>query len=514
MNRIWHKVLVGGSKLLPDFNNYLLKDFREDKMNEIVDYLCTLFTESVRLFDGVLKFVGCEALTPEEHIEYVKVNPILRRKVEIQDSTFSLYRFNFEFEKEIYSIHIQVPYMDHGAVILSDTKYYPLFAEVDKGGLHITNNDIIVSVMRAKLSFRRDEQFSFKTVEGRHYTEHVVTARIHQRRISRTRKNSIPPIILYNLVKMPFYDCMEYYGFNKDELLIVPEAIEDENHSHVKITEGIYLRIANKVFKDKFKRRVIASYMMAMAKYPDVKSIKDLTAKHSIHYKIILGKYTYPSNTNVTLLHDNAEKHLETTDVLLDPPAQHQLKGIGIKANNIYELLRVIFYNIDSWMVGYDPTDLYEKKLGALDQIMAPLVTAINTRQFGVINNKKSEGLTPPVIRNFCARSSQHSSWFSKTQMFRPSPHMCNDNTLLSIGCKRFRSLENIELKTTAPRRKRNIPVVLLKAHPSHLVVESILAMGSSSPIRTGEINPYLQIDTDGNIIKPDWADSIKHIFY
>ena len=513
MNRDWRKLLKDGSDLLPDFNHYLLKDFREGKMNEIVGYLCSLFTESVRLFDGKLKFVGCEELSPDEHVEYIKVNPILKRKVEIQASTFSLYRFNFEFQREIYSIHIQVPYLDHGAVILSDTKYYPLFAEVDKGGLHITNNDIIVAVMRAKLSFRRDEQFTFVTDKGKHYREYVVTAKIHQRKVSRTKKNAVPPILLYNLVKMPFYECMAYYGFSEGEILIVPEVIQQEGISYIQVSDGIFLRVLDSVLDDKYKRRVIASYLMAISKYPDIKSIKDLTAKHSIHYKIILGKYTYPTNTNMTLLHDNAVKHLETTDVLLDPPARHQLKSIGIEAKDIYELLRVIFYNIDNWMVGYDPTDLYEKKLGSLEQIMAPLVTAINTRQFSVINNKKSEGLTPEVIKSFCAKSSQHSSWFSKTHMFRPSPHMCNDNTLLSIGCKRFRSLENIELKTTAPRKKKNIPVVLLKAHPSHLIVESVLAMSSSSPIKTGEINPYLQIDKDGNIVKPPLAEKIADIF-
>lgn len=513
MNGVWSKILVKSSKLLPEFNTYLLDEFRSSKMKEIVNYLCVLFSESIKLFDGKLKFVGCQELTPDEYVEYVKANPILRRKVEIQRSTFSLYKFNFAFGKEIYSIHIHVPYLDHGAVILNDTKYYPLFSEVDKGGLHRTNTDVIITVMRAKLPFRRDEQFQFVTSKGKIYREYVVTAKIHQRKVSRTKKNDRPPLILYNLVKMPFYKCMEYYNFQPGEITIVPESSDSKEYSFIPVTNGIYLKVKDEALEDKFKRRVIASYLMCLSKYPDIESIKSLTANHSIHYKVILGKYTYPSNTNKMLLFDNAEKHLETTDVLLDPPARHQLKSIGIEANDIYELLRVIFYNIDNWMVGYDPTDLYEKKLGSLEQIMAPLITTINTKQFGVINNKKSEGLTPESISTFCAKASQHSSWFSKTSMFRANPAMDNDNILLSIGAKRFRSLENIELRATSAKKKKNVPVVLLKAHPSHMVVESILSLPTSSPIKTGEINPYLQIDKDGNIIKPDWAKHIDDIF-
>lgn len=513
MNRVWSKILTDSSKLLPDFNTYLLDEFRSGKMKEIVNYLCVLFSESIKLFDGKLRFVGCNELTPDEYVEYIKNNSILRKKVEIQRSTFSLYKFNFEFEKQIFSIYIHVPYLDHGAVILSDTKYYPLFSEVDKGGLHRTNTDIIITVMRAKLPFRRDEQFGFITDKGKSYREYIVTAKIHQRKVSRTKKNDRPPLILYNLVKMPFYRCTEYYNFKPGEIQIVADYIPSEEYSYIKVTEGIYLKVKEEALLDKYKRRFIASYLMCMAKYPDIKSIKDLVSEHSVHYKVILGKYTYPSNTNMMLLHDNAEKHLETTDVLLDPPSRHQLKCIGIEANDIYELLHVIFYNIDNWMVGYDPTDLYEKKLGSLEQIMAPLITNINTKQFGVINNKKSEGLTTDVIKKFCAKASQHASWFAKTSMFRANPAMANDNTLLSILGKRFRSLENIELRTTAAKKKKNVPVVLLKAHASHLVVESILALPTSSPIKTGEINPYLQIDKEGNIIKPDWATKIDHVF-
>lgn len=513
MNQVWSNLLVNASKLMPEFNTYLLDDFRKQKMQGIVDYLCSLFSESIRLFDGKLKFTGCQELTPDEYVEYIKTNKVIYKKVEIQQSTFTLYRFNFEMDKQEYHIHIHVPYLDHGAVILNDTCYYPLFAEVDKGGLHITNTDVIVTVMRAKLPFRRDEQFEFVTNKGRVYREFVVTARIHQRRVSRAKKNSRPPLILYNLVKMGFHDCMAYYDFKPGEIDIVSSIVESEEYSYIKVANSIYLKVKDTVFDDKFKRRVIAGYMMLMSKYPDIKSLRSLTAEHAVHYKIVLGKYTYPSNTNPMLLHDNAEKHLETTDVLLDPPAQHQLKGIGIEANNIYELLRVIFYNIDNWMVGYDPTDLYEKKLGSLEQIMAPLVSNINIKQFGVINNKRSEGLTPDVIGTFCARASQHQSWFAKTTMFRANPAMYNDNMLLAIFGKRFRSLENIELRATGNRRKRNIPIVLLKAHPSHMVVESLLALPTSSPIRTGEINPYLQIDQDGNILKPKWAKQIEDIF-
>jgi len=32
-------------------------------------------------------------------------------------------------------------------------------------------------------------------------------------------------------------------------------------------------------------------------------------------------------------------------------------------------------------------------------------------------------------------------------------------------------------------------------------------------PIVSGEINPFLNIDSNGHIIPPPWADTIKHVF-
>ena len=85
----------------------------------------------------------------------------------------------------------------------------------------------------------------------------------------------------------------------------------------------------------------------------------------------------------------------------------------------------------------------------------------------------------------------------------------------MSVGAKRFLSLDSIESqgRGSGKRKKTKTPPHLLKSHPSQLVVTSILDIPSSNPIATGSISPYLQIDEEGNIIKPDYADEISHAF-
>ena len=80
---MWQTILEEASNLLPDFNSYLLKDFKRDKINQIKYYLDDLFRESVKKFDGRLKYTGFKVLTPDEQIQYIRNNKIIKKKVQI-----------------------------------------------------------------------------------------------------------------------------------------------------------------------------------------------------------------------------------------------------------------------------------------------------------------------------------------------------------------------------------------------------------------------------------------------
>ena len=509
-NPVLRNVLLGASDLLPDFNDDFLLHFREDSIKKIPDYLDVMFRESVKLFKGRLRYIGYQRLTPDERIKYICNNTILKKKIQIQKSSFEQLKFIFEFENVEYPLHISIPYLDHGAVILSDTQYFPMFAIVERGGLHRIQDGLIIKVMRAPLTFRRSEQFVFTTTDGKVYREIVPTVKIHQGKRGRGKKAGVTPIILYHLVELSFDKTMQYYGFQPGEISLVPMTEPSDDWSYIEIRDDIYLKVHNSCFDDLFKRRVIASYLMCLTEYTRF-GLRDLIATHPVYYKTVLGKYTYPSTTNAQLLYDNAEKHLETTATLLDPPAQYQLSTIGIQVNGIYELLREVFFNIDRWIVSYEPTNLFSKKIGSLSQLMAPLVSSINTKLFGVIN-AKNEGLTHDTVKRFVTTASQGENWMMANSVFRANPTICNDNSLLTVLTKRFRSLENTETKSTTGGR--NMPVALLKAHPSQLVVESILALPPSAPVVSGEINPMVQVDMDtGFFIVPDWYKEISHVF-
>jgi len=509
----------------------MIYDFRKEKLDDIELYLDSVLKQSMEFFGNQMRYVGYRALTPEERIEYIVSNPILRGGIPIRHSEVKILRYEFEFDGMPYYMHHAVPYLFHDRVVYNNTDYYPQFPIVEKGGINRTDSGtVIVKVMRVPMPFgrRESDKCKVRAISGNPYWDIVVTAKIYMGTKGGKKAERIP-LILYHLCKYGFPVTMAKYHFAPGEVeitgVVPPSPDEKEKQrlqkSGVQVIEreyfmlknGLYLSVLKSSMKDMHKRRVILSLLKLYAEN-SVFKISDVMSSDPSYYKVTLGKYigAADSRTNM-LLYNNAEKHLRMTDPLLDSVAKKQLANVNIHVNDIYDLLYWVFYNIDDLLVTYDPTNLYDKKLGSLDQIMSWVVRDIAIRQYRIINSKQEE-LTPKAVTKFVRSASQQATWIGKTTVLRPNPTLYNDNWLLGIGLKRFLSLESIETEARRSGKKSTkVAANLIKAHPSHLSVSSVLDIPSSSPIVTGSMNPFVQIDTDGNIIKPDYADEIEDVY-
>ena len=73
--------------------------------------------------------------------------------------------------------------------------------------------------------------------------------------------------------------------------------------------------------------------------------------------------------------------------------------------------------------------------------------------------------------------------------------------------------LDSVESQYGGRKRPTKPPPNLLRAHPSQIACFSVLDIPASTPIATGSLNPYLQIDEEGNVIKSKYAKYIEHVF-
>ena len=509
-NDTWKLIITEYAEKLPQYNDYLISEFRKDNIAQIPEYLNMIFHECEVLLNNKISYLGYTELSPKEMLVYLNNSIYTKTLTSINSSSFKTLKFSFKLQDEIYNIYINIPFMIDGAIIYEDTKYYPIFPIIEKG-LYRSRNELRIKVLRAWLKFFRTERINFTTINKETYFVTIITAKLHQS--SRGKNNSKVPLPLYHLSKYGFKETQLKYNFEEGELYLTDIVKNDhEIYEYIRLKPDTYIKVKKETFKDIFKFRYIGS-LISIFTFHKKFTIEELNNGSTAYFKTSLGRYTYKVGQKDAAYCQQAEKSIEMNETLVDPATIYNLKSMGIDIVTIYDLLFELYFNIDKWLRGYNPVNFYDKKIGKLDQMMGFIGRNVFTNLYKILNNKV--GLNAKTMKEFVNKSSNKGNWISKSTIFRSNPAVYNDNSLFAIHLKRFRSLENEEVKILDKKQSRKdiIPMSLLKSHYTQLIVESVLSISSNSPIKSGNINPYLQITDNGDIIIPSWTSELEKVY-
>lgn len=521
--KIWNHVIGRVTEQMRPFNDYMIYGYRRDGLAKIPEYIDKAFTQAMKFFcNGQIRYIGYRALTPEERIEYILNNQIIKGCVNIRRTEVQLIRYEAEFQGKTFYAYIPVPYLINERVVCNDTEYYPQFQIVEKGGVNRTENGtIIVKVMRVPITYGRrpTDKVRLISMSGKTYLEQLVTVKIHQGSNAGKKSEQIP-LVLYHFCKLGYNATMRLYKMEPSDIDIttVLDPKDRENEYFIFPDGTRLLKVKASILKDCYKLRMVLSLYKIFTEIQQF-SNDDVFSDDSSYYRTVLGRYISSKETSLNkLLLPNADKHLAMTDPMLDLVAKEQLTYVNCKVNDIYELNYWMFFHIDDLLVTYNPTDLYDKKIESLDQLAARVARKIAYAQYNIINSKKAQ-LDVKTVEQFFKRCSLRDNWISSddnsrsSKMFRPSPSVYSDNWLF-IGLKRCFSMDSVtSVGSKGKKSKSKTSPQLLRADPSQIIVTSIHDIPASNPVATGSMNPYAQHDRAGNIIRPDYADEIQDVF-
>ena len=197
----WDQIIGNVSEQLPHFNDYLLKEFRNEQVNSFPEYVSGVFKEAIQLFKGELEYLGYKSLSPEKELEFIANNKLMHGRYNIQRSELELVQYNFKFHNQFYDVNLYLPYMYNGRLIINDTNYCPQFAIIERMITRITDG-VIIKVMRSPIQFWRGDTKVFKDTRGNEYCESVIIVNAFYRKERRSKHKT--PLILYLLVKFDF----------------------------------------------------------------------------------------------------------------------------------------------------------------------------------------------------------------------------------------------------------------------------------------------------------------------
>lgn len=492
----WDDVFGDVVAQLPKFNDYLLKGYRQEQVSQFKDFIDQVFKEASLLFNGALEYKGYQVLSPEKRIAYNVENALIKGKVNIQRSELELVQYNFVYENQLIPVYLYLPYLYEGALVVNDTRYYMQLAIIEKVIIRVPDG-VIIKVMRSPLQFWRSEQFSYTSISGKTYCDVIITVRAHFRS-GTSSKQARAPLILYLLTQFDFDTVVSTtLGLPVGSVSFVTKpAMNDDQFVYFKCKENIYLKVENEsVMSDINYRRFVASllYILKMSRQYTIGDVYNRT-----FYKILLGKSLFGSNTKEALASGYADSHLESLRTYLDLYSQKELALLKLYCDNIFDVFVAVFFNIDSWLLNYSPNDIFQKRLGGKELILMDLVKAIFIRCYETL--KKNKTLQLKHIRTMLRLNTMIIANVWEVQSVQASSSLYNDNDLVSILIKKIR--QNSTQKASAKKSVNIIKAKEHQFHPSFLALESPLAISTSSPGVSGDINPFAQINQMGYFLE------------
>lgn len=517
----------------PKFNNDFLLNWRRKVFDEIPYTMEQMIKEAMVLLEPFgYKYEGFRKLTPEETIQYYAK----RMKgtdpstfFEVHNNTLTVGEFQFTHGKSIIVSKVYFPFLDNHKIHYAGVDYYPDLPISEK--CICANNQtglLTIKVNRAPLMFWRSIQHPFVEVTNKKmFKEVVVTTKLHFG-AKTAKKGNITPLVLYFLTR-GFDYTLKVLGLKHDEISVVDYCDVDDTskyyyfeipvYSKGIIINNVYIRAKQKSMDENVHlRRFVASllFMFDDFKYPY--TIKDIYDPEATLWHHILGTMVYINKSLInesTMVIEHAKEHCTVNNSLIDSLTRKSFQTIGVDIENFDHFLQIVHEHIHEWCVRYKPEDLYDKRINYV-----AMFGGFNYKLFNDIwkiirglkknrNKQKPQGENRHLLEYLAAHKP---TWFDVGGMFMRNPIIYNGfiGTLL---VHRYLSASTSE---SAEGRKgsKHVQRTLLLAHPSQLSVTSINTVPSTSPIVSGSINPYIDVDESGAISVPqDLMEAVKNCF-
>jgi hypothetical protein len=488
---------------LPEFNDHLLKEFRRTKMDDIVLYLDAHFRNTVKLFD-TLVYDGYRILSPMEAVKWRINDSNNRGKIMINRTTARVVNYRFTMEGVAYDMFISVPYMHtpENCVYLNDTRNYPIFLIMEQA-IMAFRDSITVKAAIAVFKFYRNKEYTLLSTRGKAYHGFNITAKIHWGR----KMKEFTPIVLYHLVEHGWYGTLKLYGLEPEDVNVVTDDDKQDGFVYFKLLGGKFLKVRETILLDNFRNVRFVIGIERALRFWRKYNVSDVYDSSATLFKIILGKMTNPGTSDPTQLLKYANNHLRPYSVMLDASTQYRFAKMGYPCQSMGDLLYHVFHNIDSWLI-QQPRNLYNKKIGYLEPMLDKFIKYITTQQYYIAGHTNSP-VRHEDVRKFVNKiTSFNPKWFET--ICKSNPDRINNNWLLTIGMKMERKMSG----NSAASRARSVPEEMLISHPSCLLVESPLCFPSSKPIMSGNINPFCEIDQDGDIVEnAELSDMLADVY-
>ena len=503
------EIVQSVARELPRYSEHTLRSFTENQIAKAAEFVDVVFSESIKLLEGVIEYRGYRVMSPEERVKYELDH---NRGATIGLSELILVNYEFAYDGRIFNTPLYLPYMKDDVLVIDDTKYV-IRRSITEKVFSRTSAGITMRVIRSPVVFRRSEIYRMEAAsEVWNKLEVIPTIIIYQgTRAARNRK-VVENIIHYLMCKFGYIATIARFGITPEECSFVPTMGTDIDKyiyfAAKKVAKGrlpdVYLKVDKCVLEDPIKTKLIASILYTVSGFTK-HSVEDLYEPSGIVFRIMLAEIIH--GVGDARNKNQIDAHISSTDLYLDPITRERLLENNIIVSNIYDLFQYVFTEIDNIHVNSSPTNMYNTRIDIISEVLVnTIATAVYNKFYDRIRTKRDpRKFDQKTVASLLRFNPRLIASLKGSKTIQKNPSVYGDNWLISFGVQKMRL-------NCMSQSGRIIGAPEHRFHPSIGVVETLVSFSDTHPGAGGTINPFLEITSTGAIIVPKYAEEIDKL--
>lgn len=357
MNTLLARTLDTVPKISEHINGTIKQTYEE-----LPEFLSTIFASSIDMLDKRvnIKYRGYRYMSPEEEYKAgISKNATNKTNIDLSKSSLYMVVYEFEFEGNIISRPLLLPYADRGNLLsMSGTTYVVSLVLSDK----VISADavkVFVRLLISKINFMSKSKN--QVVDGVRIAQNIIYSTDISKVTANEDKigNPLPPIGLYILSKYGLHESFNKYGNVKRDDIRLAITVTDAEREEFVVYEsdknkprgykqGVYIPhnlkvlIRRDIHRTQFIENMITSIIYALDMLPALAddAVDVIGTNRELDYwMLILGKLVYKGAFSVSRIMVDMRSHINILNGYLDQIAKDMLGRTGYKINDFFDFL-------------------------------------------------------------------------------------------------------------------------------------------------------------------------------
>lgn len=512
----------------PSLNRDIADGLATKHMQHVESRIDSQIRSVARYFPEDLVYVGFRRCTPnEEYRELTRRRTVNNRS----KCSFNLARtdtymvaYHFQFKGEDIIRYMRLPFINNeGTMYIAGVRFTVSPVMCDKI-ISIGVKDVFVKLNLAKVTFQCEPQYYI--ADNNREMVQLIYSEIY----NRTKKNKeLPKNVLakttithYLLCRYGFTELFKTFGDCNP--ILGYEEINTENYPEsdwvicesvglrpksLKLSRGGFYQRTNirmAVRRDEYTAKAknhIVTFFYLLDHWPERIRVQDVNEVRL--WKQLLGELIWGSNTPLGRLEADTENHLEFLDNYIDEFMKFKFEQAGMPIENLYQLFGIIMANFNEWLLSGSQSisSTYNKELDVLYYVLTNISEGINNFYFGLKKlYKKKDGNV--VIKEVINLFNRNFLVNAISKLSNTGKHIEVSTIDSSCDNKAFKTTALVvpQESTSSNRDNKTSDNPSQHLHVSIAEVNAYSAINKKDPSGHNRINPMVQIDANGNIVR------------